>query len=55
MELTEEQLEALRREVREQVSREEFVRGYVAACHDWTSGCIAAVTEAHKAYEKAKR
>jgi hypothetical protein len=55
MELTEEQLEVIRREVREQVSREEFVRGYVAACREWTSGCVPAVTLAYKAYERVKR
>jgi hypothetical protein len=47
MELTPEQLEAIR--------REEFVRGYVAACAEWTSGQIAAVSLAHRAYDRLKR
>jgi hypothetical protein len=45
--VTEEQLEQLKREA--------FVTGYVAACREWTSGCIAAVTEAHKAYDRLRR
>jgi hypothetical protein len=45
--LTPEQLEAIR--------REEFIRGYVEACREWTSGQIAATTEAFKAWEKRKR
>jgi hypothetical protein len=55
MELTPEQLEQIRREVREQVSRDAFVEGYVSACREWTSGCVPAVTLAHKAFEKVKR
>jgi hypothetical protein len=52
MEPTPEQLEQIKIE---RIKREAFVEGYVAACREWTSGQIAAVTEAHKAYEKVKR
>ncbi len=44
--LTPEQLEAIRRDA--------FIEGYVAACREWTSGCVPAVTLAYKAYEKRK-
>jgi hypothetical protein len=44
--MTEEQLE--------QIKRDAFVAGYVEACREWTSGQIAAVSAAHKAYEKRK-
>jgi hypothetical protein len=47
MKLTAEQLE--------QIKRDAFVEGYVAACREWTSGCVPAVTLAHRAYEKVKR
>jgi hypothetical protein len=39
----------------EKIKRDAFIEGYVAAVREWTSGCVAAVTEAHKAYEKVKR
>jgi hypothetical protein len=45
-ELTPEQLEAIR--------RDSFIAGYVAAVREWTSGTIAAISEAHKAFEKRK-
>jgi hypothetical protein len=35
--------------------RDAFVEGYVAACREWTSGCVPAVTLAYKAWEKVKR
>ena len=38
----------------EQIKRDAFIEGYVSAVREWTSGQIAAVTEAHKAYEKRK-
>jgi hypothetical protein len=39
----------------ERIKRDAFVEGYVTACREWTSGQIAVITEAHKAYEKVKR
>jgi hypothetical protein len=38
----------------EQIKRDAFIEGYVAACREWTSGQIAAISAAHKAYEKRK-
>jgi hypothetical protein len=38
----------------ERVKRDAFVAGYVEACREWTSGQIAAISAAHKAYEKRK-
>jgi hypothetical protein len=46
MELTEEQLE--------QIKHDAFIEGYVTAVREWTSGQIAAISAAHKAYEKRK-
>jgi hypothetical protein len=45
--MTDEELERIRRDA--------FVEGYVAACREWTSGCVQAVTLAFKAYEKLKK
>jgi hypothetical protein len=36
----------------EKIKREAFVEGYVTACREWTSGQIAAVSVAYKAWEK---
>jgi hypothetical protein len=56
MELTPEQLEQIKRqEELERVKRGAFIEGYVTACHEWTSGCVPAVTLAHKAYERKKQ
>ncbi len=38
----------------ERIKRDAFVEGYKAACREWTSGQIAAISAAHKAYEKRK-
>jgi hypothetical protein len=38
----------------EKIKRDAFIEGYVAACCEWTSGQIAAISAAHKAYEKRK-
>jgi hypothetical protein len=45
--LTPEQIERIRRDA--------FIEGYVSAVREWTSGQIAAISAAHKAYEKVKR
>jgi hypothetical protein len=39
----------------ERIKRDAFVEGYVAACREWTSGCVPAVSLAFRAYEKLKR
>jgi hypothetical protein len=39
----------------EKIRRDAFVEGYVAACREFTSGCVSAVTLAFRAYEKLKR
>jgi hypothetical protein len=39
----------------ERIKRDAFVEGYVAACREWTSGCVSAVTLAFRAYEKLKK
>ena len=39
----------------EKIKRDAFIAGYVEACREWTSGQIAAVSLAYKAYEKVKR
>ena len=38
----------------EKIRRDAFVEGFVTACREFTSGCVPAVTLAHKAYEKKK-
>jgi hypothetical protein len=39
----------------EKIKRDAFIEGYASALREWTSGCLAAVTLAHDAYERKKR
>lgn len=60
MELTDKQIEQIKRDALAEGERNGFARGeqrgfiqgYVVACKEWTSGCIAAVARAQQAWEK---
>jgi len=52
--MTAEEIEQIKRESFERGQREGFIEGYVTACREWTSGQIAAVSLAYKAWEKRK-